>query len=228
MTKPTGKNQYAKITCGSDTQHPLDIEAKISIDGLPYVLVSSCTTTSVLRRVDRPRFYAEFTGAELQDLITCGLLIQDRDAFSCIELGLQHDHEIKLWHLDDEIADLVVFRRYFCDEFLSMELNGLTTRSDPAMKVAIGHIFANWFRRPANLERSGNRFRGPPTVQAFTRPPPSTLRAWLRKYKASGFKAMALCPLRHKRIIWSRSPHSLKDFPTLKSAMQSNLKGKSS
>jgi len=228
MSKLPDSDQNINKATGSDTPVRLDPFAKITINGLPHVEVSSDETGCVLRRIDRPRVYAKFTTTELSELVSQGLLTQDREAFSSTELGLKYDHEIQLWHLDVEIADLVVFRRYFCDEFLSMELNGLTTRSDAAMKVAIGHIFASWFRRPANLERSGNRFRGPPTVQAFTRPHPSTLRAWLRKYKASGFKAMALCPLRHKRIIWSRSPNSLKDFPTLKSAMQSNLKGKSS
>ncbi len=154
--------------------------------------------------MDRPRIYARFTNAELQDLIAQGLLVQDREAFSSLELGLQHDHEIQLWHLEDEIADRVVFQRYFCDEFLELELNGQASRGDTSMEVAVSHIYEGWIRHISERDSSHRRSGSSQPIDVFDRPKPRTVRSWLRTYEAGDLKAMALCPLQHKRIIWSR------------------------
>ncbi|GAB2206296.1 hypothetical protein ROS1_31120 [Roseibium sp. ROS1] len=204
MTELTDNDQNADAATGSDALHPLDTETKISIDGLPYVVVSSDETTCVLRRVDRPRVYARFTNAELQDLIAQGLLVQDREALSSIELGLQHDHEIQLWHLEDEIADRVVFQRYFCDQFLALELNGLASRCDASMEVAVSHIYTDWLRHISERDSSHIRSGSSQPIDVFDCPKSRTVRSWLRTYEAGDFKAMALCPTQHKRIIWSR------------------------
>ncbi|WP_417682751.1 hypothetical protein [Roseibium sp.] len=204
ITELTDNYQNSDAATGSDALNPLDTKAKISIDGLQYIVASTDETTCALRRVDRPRVYARFTYAELQDLIARDLLVQDREAFSSIELALQHDHEIQLWHLEDEIADRVVFQRYFCNQFLALELNGLAYRCDASMEVAVSHIYTDWLRHISELDSSHIRTGSSQPIDVFDCPKSRTVRSWLRTYEAGDFKAMALCPTQHKRIIWSR------------------------
>lgn len=204
MTKLTGNNQIEDVASGSDTRIRLDPEARIVIHGHPYVVVKLDETTNVLRRVDRFRVFASFTNAELQDLNARGLLIQDRGGLSLLERSLQYNPEITFWHLDGEIAELVEFRKHFCDAFIMLELNRRIDRSETTLAAVINHFYASWLDGVSKRKRFRDPYRSPPKDPTFPPPKPKTLRAWLRKYEAGDFKEMALCPLKHKSIIWSK------------------------
>ncbi len=198
MTELTGNNQIADVASGSDTRIRLDPEARIWINGRPYVVVTLDETTNVLRCVDLPRVFARFTDADLRKLIARGRLIQDYGALSPFELSLRHNPEVTFWHLDPEVADSVIFRMYLCFGLLELDPKGNLPRGDASMEVAISQIYERWMRRISKWEGSS---RPLPTNKC---PKPRTVRDWLRKYQASDFEPMALCPSRHKRIIWSR------------------------
>ncbi|EAV42774.1 hypothetical protein SIAM614_15557 [Stappia aggregata IAM 12614] len=198
MTELTGNNQIADVASGSDTRIRLDPEARIWINGRPYVVVTLDETTNVLRRVDLPRVFARFTDADLRKLIARGRLIQDYGALSPFERSLRYNPEVTFWHLDPDVADSVIFRMYFCFGLLELDRKGKLPRGDASMEVAISQIYERWMRRISKWEGSCRRL---PTNKC---PKPRTVRDWLRKFEASDFEPMALCPQQHKRIIWSR------------------------
>ncbi|MBO6510709.1 MAG: hypothetical protein JJ979_19865 [Roseibium sp.] len=188
----------------SETRIRLDEHAKITLRGQPHVTVSSNQKACVLRRVDRPRVYTKFTNAELGDLIARGLLVQEDKPLSPFELRLKYEHEIQIWQLPEKVAHRVDFRRFICLEFLALEAAGITSRSDASMAVVISHIHAHWLKVNSKQRGGHKRFRSSRNLQKFRCPHPSTVRRWLRKFEAGDFKAMALCPPAHKRIIWNR------------------------
>ncbi|WJS00322.1 hypothetical protein [Roseibium aggregatum] len=198
MTELTGNNQIADVASGSDTRIRLDPEARIWINGRPHVVVTLDETTNVLRRVDRLRVFARFSDADLQKLSARGRLIQDRASLSMLERNLQYNQEVTFWHLDQDVANLVMFRLHFCVQLLELDRKGKLPRGDASMEVAISQIYASWMRRISKWEGSCR------PLSTNECPKPRTVRDWLRKYQASDFEPMALCPSRHKRIIWSR------------------------
>lgn len=171
--------------------------SKITIKGISYTEVSSDDEACVLRRVENPDVCEKFTFVELLDLVARGLLTNEPEAFSPAALSLKIGPNTKLSDLKPEVAELVRFRQFICDEFLKMELEGQASRSDAALEQAIAILHGKWVT--LLIQRSsGTRFSSQQTEGTLGIPRPSTVRRWLQKYEAADFNVMALCPLKHK------------------------------
>ncbi|WJS00321.1 Mu transposase C-terminal domain-containing protein [Roseibium aggregatum] len=171
--------------------------SEIIIKGVSYTEVLSDEEFCVLRRVDNPDVYEKFTYVELNDLIAQGLLTEERGAFDLSKQALKIGPNVRLSDLKPEVAELVHFRQFICDEFLKMEKESLASRSDAALEQAIAILHGKWSTLLAQ-RAPGTRFNSQKTKGSFGIPRPSTVRRWLQKYEAADFNVMALCPMKHK------------------------------
>ncbi|ERP97771.1 hypothetical protein Q669_21435 [Labrenzia sp. C1B10] len=171
--------------------------SEIIIKGVSYTEVLSDEEFCVLRRVDNPDVYEKFTYVELNDLIAQGLLTEERGAFDLSKQALKIGPNVRLSDLKPEVAELVHFRQFICDEFLKMEKESQASRSDAALEQAIAILHGKWSTLLAQ-RAPGTRFNSQKTKGSFGIPRPSTVRRWLQKYEAADFNVMALCPMKHK------------------------------
>ncbi|MFN3132431.1 Mu transposase C-terminal domain-containing protein [Roseibium sp.] len=171
--------------------------SKITIKGVPYTEVSSDDEACVLRRVDNPEVCEKFTFVQMLDLAAQGLLTEEADAFSPSALSLKVGPDTKLSDLKSEVAELVRFRQFICNEFLKLEQQGKASRSDASLKEIVIILHGKWSTELAK-RAPGTRFSAQQTTGTFGIPKPSTVRRWLKMYEAADFNTMALCPLKHR------------------------------
>lgn len=171
--------------------------SEIIIKGVSYTEALSDEALCVLRRVDNPDVLEKFTYVELNDLVAQGLLTEERGAFDLSKQALKIGPNVRLSDLKPEVAELVHFRQFICDEFLKMEAARETSRSDAALEQAIAILHGKWSTLLAQ-RAPGTRFSSQQTKGSFGIPRPSTVRRWLQKYEAANFNVMALCPMKHK------------------------------
>ncbi|MBO6510708.1 MAG: DDE-type integrase/transposase/recombinase [Roseibium sp.] len=189
--------QNTRSVPGAESRIRFAPDTRITIKGVSYTQVFSDEEACVLRRLDTPEVHEKFTFAELLDLVAHGLLTEEPGAFSPTVARLKVGPNIKLSDLKPEVAELVRFRQFICDEFLKMETEGQTSRSDAAMEQTIKVLFGQWFTMLVQ-RAPGARFSSQQTQGTFKIPKPSTVRRWLQKYEVADFNVMALCPLKHK------------------------------
>ncbi|GAB2206297.1 hypothetical protein ROS1_31130 [Roseibium sp. ROS1] len=190
-------NTNQTISSTSPSRIRFSPHSEIIIKGVSYTEALSDETFCVLRRVDNPDVHERFTYVELNDLVAQGLLTEERGAFDLSMQALKIGPNVRLSDLKPEVAELVHFRQFICDEFLKMEAAGEASRSDAALEQAIAILHGKWGTRLA-LHAPGTRFSSQQTGGTFKIPRPSTVRRWLQKYEAANFNVMALCPLKHK------------------------------
>lgn len=190
-------NQYAPSFSGAASRIRFAPHTKITIKGVSYTEVASDNEACVMRRVDNPEVHERFTFVELVDLVAQGLLTEEPGAFSLPAVRSKVGPNIKLSDLKPEVAEMVRFRQFICDEFLKMEAEGHTSRSNAAMEPTLETLFGRWVTLLVQ-RLPGTRFSSQQTEGTFKIPSPSAVRNWLQKYEAADFNVMALCPLKHK------------------------------
>ncbi|KND18803.1 hypothetical protein ADZ37_13075 [Pannonibacter phragmitetus] len=190
-------NTNQTVAATSATRIRFAPHSKIIIKGVSYTEALSDEAFCVLRRVENPDVLEKFTYVELNDLIVQGLLTEERGAFDLSKQALKIGPNVRLSDLKPEVAELVHFRQFICDEFLKMEAARETSRSDAALEQAIAILHGKWSTLLAQ-RAPGTRFSSQQTKGSFGIPRPSTVRRWLKNYEAANFNVMALCPMKHK------------------------------
>lgn len=161
---------------------------KVTINGVDYVPKCADDFGHVLRRLDNSEMCESFTHSQIDELRKEDGWAHCRGFFSYSKAQLRTVRpETLLSDLPSKQLQRVLFRKTFCDEFLRMEADGRTSRSDASMKEAIRSIFANIVTSELSDGRCGSE-----DVNLKRPPSPRSLRRWLGSYAACAWDPIAL------------------------------------
>lgn len=166
----------------------LDAHDRVTIDDIHFVPDTQSEFGHVLRRVDNPDLCESFTHDQFENLRSDGRLMIVRGHFMAARSRLRTEQSFgRVTDLDPDKRIKVLWEKSICDEFLRMEEQGLASRSDASMSLAIATIVSKLL----TIEFANGRC-GSADVTVKRPPSPRSLRRWLNRYEAMGFHPMAL------------------------------------